>query len=64
MKKQEILNCQESEGLSDQEQSDDIVEHFSNIRNLFDELKSCDIEIPPFQENFIPQFRLSQVKEA
>ena len=64
MEKQEALNCEEIEALSDQEQADDLVEHFSYIRNQFDELKSCDIKVPQFQENSIPQFTQLQVKEA
>ena len=64
MEKQDQLNCEEIETLTDQEQGDELVEHFSKTRNEYSVLKPRDILIPPFDKNNIPQLSQSQVQEA
>ena len=55
LEKQKALHCEEINSLSDQEQADELVEYFSEVRNQFDELRSCDIQVPVFDESMIPQ---------
>ena len=59
LEKQEVLHCEEIDSLSDQEQADELADHFSNVRNLFDELRPGDIQMPEFDEITIPQ--ISQI---
>ena len=62
MEKQEPLACEEINSLNDQEQADELVNHFSKIRCQFNELQTCDIQIPPFDQNSIPQLTQLQVE--
>ena len=55
LEKQEELHCEEIDLLSDQEQADELAEFFSDVRNQFDELRSCDIQAPVFVNSMIPQ---------
>ena len=55
--------CSEIENLSDQDQADKIAEYFCAVREKFDPLKTCDILIPPFEDNTIPQFSEADVRE-
>ena len=58
-----MLHCEEIDSLTDQEQADELVEHFSNVRNQYDELLSCDIQMPIFDEAWIPQISHLEVKK-
>ena len=62
LQKQEVLHCEEIDSLSDQEQADELADHFSNVRNLYDELRPCDIQMPEFDEITIPQISQIEVK--
>ena len=52
----------EINSLTDQEQADELVNHFSKIRCQFNELQTCDIKIPSFDQNSIPQLPQLQVE--
>ena len=62
MEKQEAIVCEQLEHLSDQEQANELVNHFSKIRCQFDALNASDIIIPPFNQNSIPQLIQYQVE--
>ena len=47
--------------LSDQQQAEAISEKFASIPNLYQPLKTEDINVPHFEEKEIPQFQPSQV---
>ena len=59
--KTEPLYVQEISQLSDQEQAERIADHVTFIPNQFEPLKKCDIDIPPFSIEDIPQFPPSLV---
>ena len=60
--KYEPVICEEIDNLTDLEQTKKIAEHFAAPRNRYNVLNECEINIPPFEENSIPQFAQSQVK--
>ena len=60
--KYEPIICEEIDNLDDPEQAKKIAEHFATPRNRYSVLNECEINIPPFEENSIPQFTQSQVK--
>jgi hypothetical protein len=59
--KDQQINIEEINHLSDQEQAEIIAEKFSSIQYEYEPLKSEDISVPPFSEKDIPQFHRSQV---
>ena len=50
--------------LPDKEQAELILEKLSKVGNLYDELKSCDIQAPIFNESDIPQISQSKVRQC
>ena len=46
---------------SDKEQAEKISDHFSDIPTQYENLKKEDINIPDFQKEDIPQFKIVQV---
>jgi hypothetical protein len=57
-----VLHCEEIDSLLDQEQADELADNFSKVRNLFDELRLGDIQMPEFDEITIPQISQIEVK--
>ena len=57
----EKVIIQEINDLSDQEQAEKLADHFSEIPNQYDELKTKDIHIQPINKNEIPQFETVQI---
>ena len=55
------INIDEINHLTDQEQSEAIAEKFVSIPNLYEKLKSEDIDIPEFKVEDIPQFGPSKI---
>ena len=59
--KYEKVIVQDINHLSDKEQAEKIADHFSDIPNQYEQLKKEDINIPDFQNEDIPQFKIVQV---
>ena len=55
------MNVDEISHLSDQQQSEVIAEHFSEIQNQYDQLKTSDIVVPMYERSEVPQFKTRQV---
>ena len=53
---------EEIDELTDSEQAKKIAKHFATPRNRYSALQECDIDIPAFDINSIPQFSYEKVK--
>ena len=62
--KHEEIICEEINHLTDSEQAEKILEHFAGPRNKYSELNPCDIQVPFFQENSVPQFPQKVVSDV
>ena len=58
----EPLVCEQIESLNDQEQAEQIADHFCSVCQQFDAVNLSEIIIPKYDSNTIPQFTQMEVR--